>query len=349
MAHKKRMSRESEKAMFAKGGTIKVRPKMAFVHAPGVGLHLNPKKTYTAVIAFNQPDYLEKGKVFLTEHGKKGTWMEMMLEREDYDIVSPLERSVLLPKGKAELEDALEGWREVYASAIEAGDENQIEASKEMIWRIHKELDPGKVSPRGKTAAERYNDRVDKIFAKARQLERERLARGEIPNENLTDVALPHIKPNMTSDEVEQLYKHERAQGTNSSIPNSPFFGLNEYSRRLGEMGVKIKEETSPPNSRVCREHGKEHKYGGSFEYDRFDQSTGMHNPETCSNKYSASQLKEMPTLHSGHFDNLKVETPDTRVWLSRCGTADGEPYDDKVVVEKLKGCKWVVVDEYEG
>ena len=38
-----------------------------------------------------------------------------------------------------------------------------------------------------KRAAERYNDRMGKIFADAKRLERESLERGEMPNPNLTD------------------------------------------------------------------------------------------------------------------------------------------------------------------
>lgn len=34
--------------------------------------------------------------------------------------------------------------------------------------------------------AERYNNRMAKIFDDAKRLERERLARGEVPNPNLT-------------------------------------------------------------------------------------------------------------------------------------------------------------------
>ena len=37
-----------------------------------------------------------------------------------------------------------------------------------------------------RTSAQRYNARMDRIFAKARQIEAERLARGESPNPNLT-------------------------------------------------------------------------------------------------------------------------------------------------------------------
>ena len=40
---------------------------------------------------------------------------------------------------------------------------------------------------RQKTKSERYNDRMAKIYEDCRQLERERLERGEMPNPNLTD------------------------------------------------------------------------------------------------------------------------------------------------------------------
>lgn len=41
-----------------------------------------------------------------------------------------------------------------------------------------------------------------------------------------------------------------------------------------------------------------------------------------------------MPTLTVGQADDLKIETEDFRIWLSRCSVADGEPYDNKVTVE---------------
>lgn len=41
-----------------------------------------------------------------------------------------------------------------------------------------------------------------------------------------------------------------------------------------------------------------------------------------------------MPTITVGQADDLKIETEDFRVWLSRCGVADGEPYENKVTVE---------------
>ena len=57
--------------------------------------------------------------------------------------------------------------------------------------------------------------------------------------------------------------------------------------------------------------------------------------------------LEALPTLAVGQADNLKIDDGDTRVWLSRCTVDDGEPYDNKVTIERLiDGC-WVEADIY--
>jgi hypothetical protein len=66
-------------------------------------------------------------------------------------------------------------------------------------------------------------------------------------------------------------------------------------------------------------------------------------------NRYTAEQLEDMPTIHSGHYDNLKIETENTRVWLSRMTVADGMPYDNQITVEMLINGKWTTMEEYEG
>lgn len=65
--------------------------------------------------------------------------------------------------------------------------------------------------------------------------------------------------------------------------------------------------------------------------------------------KYTKEELEAMPTLHSGHFDDLKIETQTTRVWLSRMTVADGMPYDNMITVEKLIDGRWVTTEEYKG
>lgn len=64
--------------------------------------------------------------------------------------------------------------------------------------------------------------------------------------------------------------------------------------------------------------------------------------------KYSLAELKKLPTIHSAHFDNLKVETPTRRVWLSRMTKADGASCDNEVTVEHLEKGYWVPVAKYE-
>lgn len=64
---------------------------------------------------------------------------------------------------------------------------------------------------------------------------------------------------------------------------------------------------------------------------------------------YTKEELKAMPTIHSGHFDNLKIDTGTTRVWLSRMTVADGMPYNNQVTVEKLVNGKWETVETYQG
>lgn len=64
--------------------------------------------------------------------------------------------------------------------------------------------------------------------------------------------------------------------------------------------------------------------------------------------RYSLKELQAMPTIEQGHFDNLKVQTDTTKVWLSRCTVADGEPYNNKVTIEKLVRGAWTDVETYQ-
>ena len=51
---------------------------------------------------------------------------------------------------------------------------------------------------------------------------------------------------------------------------------------------------------------------------------------------YTKRELRKMKTLSTGQADDLKIDTGETRIWLSRCTVADGEPYNNKVTVERL-------------
>lgn len=52
---------------------------------------------------------------------------------------------------------------------------------------------------------------------------------------------------------------------------------------------------------------------------------------------YSLKELEAMPTLSQGQFDDLKIETPKMRIWLSRMTKEDGQPYNNQVSIEKLE------------
>ena len=65
--------------------------------------------------------------------------------------------------------------------------------------------------------------------------------------------------------------------------------------------------------------------------------------------RYTAGELRDLPTLSVGQADDLKIDDGTTRVWLCRCGVADGMPYNDAITVERLKDGRWITVDTYPG
>ncbi len=69
--------------------------------------------------------------------------------------------------------------------------------------------------------------------------------------------------------------------------------------------------------------------------------------------RLTAAELAELTTISSGHFDNTKMEGEDARgryrVLLSRCGIADGMPYDNGITVERLVGGCWEEAAAYPG
>lgn len=64
---------------------------------------------------------------------------------------------------------------------------------------------------------------------------------------------------------------------------------------------------------------------------------------------HKARDLQDLPTLCVGQSCNLKMDDGETRVWLSRCGVADGAPYDNAVTIEQLVDGRWIVLEVYEG
>ncbi len=64
--------------------------------------------------------------------------------------------------------------------------------------------------------------------------------------------------------------------------------------------------------------------------------------------EYTLNELQNLPNLGDSHFDNLKIETKNSRVWLSRCTVDDGEPYNNKVTVERLVNGNWKIIQTYQ-
>ena len=82
--------------------------------------------------------------------------------------------------------------------------------------------------------------------------------------------------------------------------------------------------------------------------------TTNTVDPNTGANldigEYSLAFLESLPTRGDSHFDNLKIDKYPYRVWLSRCDVASGEPFPNKVTVEKcnIETGTWRNVREYQ-
>jgi hypothetical protein len=59
-------------------------------------------------------------------------------------------------------------------------------------------------------------------------------------------------------------------------------------------------------------------------------------------------ELEALPVLHQGQADDCHIDTGTERVWLSRCGTEDGMPWNNMVTVERYIGGSWIEVEWYE-
>lgn len=64
---------------------------------------------------------------------------------------------------------------------------------------------------------------------------------------------------------------------------------------------------------------------------------------------YTLTELQNLPTISQGQADDLKIDTGTERVWLCRCGVADGMPHDNNVIREQMIDNRWVRIEEYEG
>jgi hypothetical protein len=68
--------------------------------------------------------------------------------------------------------------------------------------------------------------------------------------------------------------------------------------------------------------------------------------------RFTLEEIRAMPTLQQGQYDNLKIDTGNLRVWLSRLTIEDGQLYNNQVMVQTLGDMDdqgiWRTVEEYE-
>lgn len=73
-----------------------------------------------------------------------------------------------------------------------------------------------------------------------------------------------------------------------------------------------------------------------------------MHAPSWMTSYYTLERLEALPTLSVGQTCNLKADDGEVRVWLGRCGVADGEPYNNPVTIETLEDGRWVTSHRFQ-
>jgi hypothetical protein len=62
----------------------------------------------------------------------------------------------------------------------------------------------------------------------------------------------------------------------------------------------------------------------------------------------SLAELEALPVITQGQADDLLIESDSERVWLSRCTVDDGEPWNNKVTIERYIGRRWVEVEWWQ-
>ena len=70
----------------------------------------------------------------------------------------------------------------------------------------------------------------------------------------------------------------------------------------------------------------------------------------TVDSRLSKEDVEAMPTINSGHTDDLLYESLYKRVWRSRMTKEDGDELDHAITIEhnNMDACRWETVDRYE-
>lgn len=74
-----------------------------------------------------------------------------------------------------------------------------------------------------------------------------------------------------------------------------------------------------------------------------------LNTPDYYNDTPSADDLRAMPTICTSQADDLKIDTGNTRVWLSRATVDDGALFNDMVTFERWNGDRWRVCRTYQG
>lgn len=129
------------------------------------------------------------------------------------------------------------------------------------------------------------------------------------------------------SEKIRQMRATGLAQGGEWSTENQAFKDL----RRTGYMEklTKSKLEISDTQMSLANKQRK--------------------SDMELKNRYTAQELHDLPTLEQGHFSNLKLVSPNRRIWLSRLTKEDGQQFDHAVEEELLVDGNWVLGPIYDG
>lgn len=113
----------------------------------------------------------------------------------------------------------------------------------------------------------------------------------------------------------------------------------------------------NPTIRKVCNPQYQERRLDGVMAHLEYDpkhgtilvRDTECKERESTMPRYTADELRDLPTIEQGQADDLKVRDGDTKVWLSRMTVEDGMPYNDQVTIERLVDGRWITIDEYAG
>lgn len=70
----------------------------------------------------------------------------------------------------------------------------------------------------------------------------------------------------------------------------------------------------------------------------------------TIDTRLTKEDIEAMPTINSGHMDDLLYESLYKRLWQSRMTKEDGDDMDNAITIEynNMAACRWETVDRYE-